>query len=105
FNKAVWSGPPTGNTCPANTPLAAAGDIEVAMISTLNYTAGVNVSVTAPSGWTLIPAASCSDGGKDQQQNLFYHVVGNSEPASYTWTINNPWANACDAIIADYSNV
>ena len=76
------------------------------MISTLNYSSGIDVTVAAPAGWTKIPSASCSDSGKDQQQTLFYHLVGSSEPTSYTWAITgNPYQNACNAIIADYGSV
>jgi hypothetical protein len=76
------------------------------MISTLNYSAGIDTTVTAPAGWTKISSASCADSGKDQQQALFYHLAGSSEPGSYTWAITgNPYANACNAVIADYGGV
>jgi hypothetical protein len=107
FRSAVWTGPAVGTTCPANRPASVQpGDVEIAMISTLNYTSGIDVTVAPPAGWTKIAGASCGDSGKDQQQAFFYHIAGASEPSSYTWPINgNPWPNACNAIIADYGNV
>jgi hypothetical protein len=107
FRSAAWSGPVSGSTCPASAPAdALPGEVEIAMISTLSYTIGTDVTVAPPAGWTPIPGASCSSSGRDQQQAFFYHVVGASEPASYVWNVTgNPWPTACNAIIAAYANV
>ena len=104
FKSAAVSGPPAGTTCPANLPAGVAqNDVVVAMISTINFTAGTDVTVTPPAGWIKIAGASCADSGKDQQQAVFYHLAGASEPSSYTWTTTR--AAACNAIVADYGAV
>lgn len=62
----------------------AAGDVLVAAI-----TADLSPTVTAPAGWTPIVNglginSSASSGAKVFS---YYHVVGASDPASYTWTL------------------
>jgi hypothetical protein len=44
-----------------------------------------STTVTAPAGWTLVDSTS-----NGVQDNIYDHVAGNSEPASYTWTVNSP---------------
>lgn len=63
------------------------GQVEVAeLTSYITGGVGPGLSITAPSGWTII--------GSQQNtsrtfQDAYYHVVTSSEPSSYTWSYSN----------------
>ncbi len=60
---------------------------------------GSDVSITKPSGWTLIRRTNDSD--NDLGFASYYHVVTNaaSEPASYTWTFDDSDTKASGGIL------
>ena len=70
---------------------ARAGDVEVMAIAARGAP-----RFTAPSGWTL---ARGDTNGNVMTQSVFTHVVGDSEPASYTWTLSSS-QSAAGGIIA-----
>lgn len=72
-----------------------ANDVMVAFVGVRG-----NPKVTAPAGWTLVQTG---DNGNTQSQGTYYHVVGASEPSSYTWSFQKDLA-AAGAIVA-YSGV
>jgi len=59
------------------------------------------VTITPPSGWTLVQGGGTSGG---LEYGVYVRVAGGSEPASYTWTFNTSVSNAV-AAIATYSGV
>ncbi|WP_426989731.1 PKD domain-containing protein [Pseudarthrobacter sp. Y6] len=63
---------------------AAAGDVLVASITT-----DLNPAVTAPAGWTAMVNGLSVNGSATSGARIFayYHVVGASDPASYTWSL------------------
>lgn len=75
-------------------------DLMLAGIAIRNTGAVSEVTVTPPSGWTLILRTQQAF---DYALLSFYKVAGSSEPASYTWTLGT----ATDATggIASYDNV
>ncbi len=67
------------------------------------YTSGASLEAPTPpagSTWTLIT----STGTSTEQEWLFYHIAGSSEPSEYTWTFNTT-VEAAAGGIADYANV
>jgi hypothetical protein len=78
------------------TPAAAqAGDVEIATI--LNGISSA-VTYTPPTGWTQISGALVSN--SSQQMVEFYHVVGSSEPGTYTFTWSSGSSYAQGQIVA-----
>jgi hypothetical protein len=73
-----------------------ANDVLIAQLAIDND----SITVTAPSGWTLIRKDQYSGGGI--MQALYYHqvVAGTPEPGSYTWTWSGTGANAAGSIAA-----
>ena len=69
-------------TAPLPVPAGtAAGDVLVASVA-----ADLNPTMTPPTGWTpIVSGLSVSTGAR---LFSYYHVVGASDPASYTWTFN-----------------
>jgi PKD repeat protein len=63
----------------------AAGDVLVASI-----TADLDPTLTAPTGWTTIANALSIGSTSTAGARVFayYHVVGASDPANYTWTLS-----------------
>lgn len=63
---------------------AASGDLLLAFVEIR----GDKSISSAPSGWTLLAAASGNTGSTNNDAKLatYYKVAGSSEPASYTWT-------------------
>jgi PKD repeat protein len=82
----AYSGTALSSVALARTSGAAAGDVLVASI-----TADLNPSMSSvPAGWTAIvnalPVNSTPSSGA--RVFVYYHVVGSSDPASYTWTLS-----------------
>jgi hypothetical protein len=89
-----------GNTSTTSLTISApsgaqAGDVEVAAVDVRG-----NPSLTAPTGWTLVRS---DQNGNLVRQAVYSHVVGSSEPSSYTWSWNFN-AGASGGIVA-YGNV
>mgnify|MGYP000337719593 FL=1 len=61
------------------------GDVMVAFVFIYDNPAGAVTGV--PSGWTEITQAQQFQ--VSRYQRAYYKVAGGSEPASYTWTVNN----------------
>ena len=59
-------------------------------------------TVTAPGGWTLI-RKDTNAASTHMSQYIYWHAVGNSEPATYTWTFSTK--DGADGGIADYAGV
>jgi trimeric autotransporter adhesin len=59
------------------------------MLAQITYAIGSGVNVTAPSGWNLIRTDTSGSNPNNIGQRVYYKVAGASEPASYTWTLNN----------------
>jgi chitodextrinase len=67
------------------------GDVEVTAIASRSAP-----KVTPPNGWTFVRQDTH---GNTMTQAVFTHVVGSSEPASYTWTLSTS-QSAAGGIIA-----
>jgi hypothetical protein len=65
---------------------AKSGDVEVAAIAVRG-----NPTITAPTGWTLVRSDVNST---TMKQAVYTHVVGATEPATYTWTLSSSQAAA-----------
>jgi hypothetical protein len=82
---------PTATTLTIAAPAGAvAGDVELMAIATR-----ANPAITPPTGWTLVRR----DSNSAMAQAVYRHVVGPSEPASYTWSLSSSQA-AAGGIIA-----
>src|SRR5205823_1939677 len=96
FRAASSAGNATASSLIIPTPAAAQpGDVELAAVDTRGAP-----SVIAPAGWTLVRSDA---NGTTITQRVYVHVVGASEPASYSWT----WGSAQGASggIVAYSGV
>ncbi len=69
----------------------ASGDVLIAMVDVRNAP-----TLTPPAGWTLI---SDTPNGTTMHQLVYWKPVGESEPASYTWTLSSSQASS-GAIVA-----
>ncbi|MFN8222138.1 MAG: hypothetical protein U0R50_02695 [Gaiellales bacterium] len=77
------------------------GDLLLAAVSHRSSSA---VSVSAPSGWTLVRSDSCAGpGGVVQTQNVYTRLASGSEPGSYGWSFSGA-GGAVGAVVA-YSGV
>lgn len=63
----------------------AAGDILIARVSIYRFTTAA-VTITAPSGFTLITAANAAGDGGNHRIYTYWKRATASEPASYTWS-------------------
>lgn len=74
----------------------AAGDVLVA-----SFTADFNPTVAVPSGWTVIVDALGINSSNTSGARVFayYHVVGASDPANYTWALSKSvkWSGGISA--------
>ena len=73
------------------------GDVMIASIDAIG-----SPTVTAPSGWTLI-RRDVNSATTHMSQSLYWHAVGASEPANYTWQFST--IDGGGGSIADYSGV
>ncbi|MFZ6014785.1 MAG: peptidoglycan-binding protein [Patescibacteria group bacterium] len=61
------------------------------LIAGLTVNGGNGVTITPPSGWTLIRR---TDNGGNVVLASYYKVAGGSEPSSYTWTLSRAFGNS-----------
>lgn len=73
-NPTVTIDKPTGTT---------SGDL---LIAGITFNGGSNMTITAPSGWTLILR---TNNGTNVGIATYHKIAGASEPSDYSWTINN----------------
>jgi hypothetical protein len=50
---------------------------------------GTAPAPAVPAGWSVVPGADVTTANKRQRTMVWYHITGNSEPMSYTWTWNS----------------
>jgi hypothetical protein len=78
----------------------AAGDV---LVGTVTARVGAAVTITPPSGWTLVRRDTCVLPGTQMTQALYYRVATAGEPASATWALSRDASTA--AAIAAYRGV
>jgi hypothetical protein len=96
FHGASSAGNATATSLTIPAPAGAqSGDVELASVTVRGSPA-----ITAPVGWTLVRS---DQSGFTIKQAVYWHLVGSSEPADYTWT----WSPAQGASggIAAYGGV
>jgi chitodextrinase len=92
FHGSSFAANATATTLTIPTPAAAEpGDVEVMAIAARGAP-----RLTPPSGWTLVRQDT---NGTTMTQATFSHVVGTSDPSSYTWTLSSA-QSAAGGIIA-----
>ena len=79
FRGSSFAANPTASSLTIPAPAGAQpGDVEIMAIAARGAP-----TLTAPAGWSLVRQDA---NGTTMRQTIYSHVVGTSEPASYTWT-------------------
>jgi hypothetical protein len=78
----------------------------VFMVASIAFTGGSSITITPPTGWTLINRGDNAPGGFGTSSSvaMYYKMATSSEPTSYTWTASSSVRYAGNIVAYDNVN-